>query len=165
MAKCYTLEKSDSTGWWYWACTDNNKEGWEATKSEAKDKAATECGTNCSIVCPAIDASIKHGYLSDFTMVNLEGQPITFSAGEINENLFYWISGIACYESILCTATERVIAILKVWGIYSGGFSEDMVKDNHDLSSDDFDKLAAKEWYGLTITLEDDDTITWDFPA
>ncbi len=51
------------------------------------------------------------------------------------------------------------------WNIYKGGEKEEEIRATHNLSEEDYQKIAEKQWYGLTITFEDDESLSWNFPS
>lgn len=99
-------------------------------------------------------------------MENLFRSRRRFSVLELTENIFYWIVGSDKYCEEVSNDEEKVIAILKIWGIYKGGYAKNTIKETHNLTEQGFDKLKNKEWYGIKITISDEDgSLSWDFPA
>lgn len=163
MAKNYTLDRSQTTGWWHWECKDGSNEGWAPTKSEARNNAKTSCNTSF-ITPPNVNLEANRGYLTKFSCSNLEGVIQTFSVGEINEALFSFFFGLECAKDYNLTAEEKVVTILKIWGIYRGGITKKRIMELHNLEDEQFARLTKKDYWNLRIEIDDDEKIHWYFP-
>jgi hypothetical protein len=164
MAKTYDLERSKTTGGWTWECNDGSGSGTAATKSDARADARAKCGAKVTLTPPDIDAHIVRGHLATFTVSNLDNERVTFSAGEISEQAFFYFCGLECAEPDRLTPAEKAITILKIWGIYRGGLTEERIRKLHFLDQNQFSKLVKKQFAGLKILVNDDGTVKWRFP-
>lgn len=164
MAKDYTLDKSSSTGWWVWECKDGSGGGSAPTKSDARDAARAACSGGIVITPPDVDVIAYRGYLSNFSVENLDGKDITFSAEEISQAEFSFFFGLPCANDERIDDVQKVITVLKIWGIYRGGANAEMIKKLHYLSDVDYRKLAPRQYFGGHIRIEDDGTIRWRLP-
>jgi hypothetical protein len=164
MAKNYTLEKSRLTGGWTWKCKDGSGSGGPSqNKADAKRDAEAKCGTGFALVPPEFDAEFTRGYLTKFTAFNLDGERITFSAGEIAEEAFHFFFGLEGTGPSSLTPAEKAITILKIWGIYRGGATEPQIRKLHHLEKDQFTMLTGRQVEGLSIQIDDNGTIRWKF--
>ena len=164
MAKEYTLDKSQATGWWSWECNDGSGGGSAPSKSEARAAARDACAGGYAVSSPDVDLIAFRGYLSNFTVQNLEGKDVTFSAEEIGQSEFSFFFGLPCAKEEVSSDSQKVITILKIWGIYRGGISPEQIMILHNLSDIDFRKLANRQYFGGKITIEDDGVIVWNLP-
>lgn len=164
MAKTYTVEKSDTTGWWVWQCRDGSALGSATSKSDARSQARAACGNAFALVPPAVDAQVVGGSLTRFTINNLDNVRRTFDVSEISENAVFYFYGLECADPTSLTNAEKAMTILKIWGIYRGGQTEEEISALHFLSRDQFQKLIERKYKGLKIVINDDDTIQWAFP-
>lgn len=165
MAKNYTLDKSASTGWWTWACKDGSAGGSAPSKGQARDLAKNACGDGGGLVTPPdVNAHVLRGYLASFTVADLDGKKITYSTQEISEAQFAFFFGLPCGKDEKIDKVDKVIAVLKIWGIYRGGLNAETIKKLHFLSDDDYGKLAERNYFGGSIIVEDDRTIRWNLP-
>lgn len=165
MAKNYTLEKSQTTGWWMWECADGETGGSAPNKSDARAQARKSCVQAAGIIFPPnVDIIAYRGYLASFSVKNLDGKLVTFSTEEISQAKFSFFFGLPCANDEKIEEVQKVITILKIWGIYRGGLNEESVKKFHFLSTDDYKRLSMRKYYGGKICIEDDDTISWNLP-
>ena len=165
MAKNYTIDQSATTGFWYWQCKDGSSEGYACTKSEAKAAAQSACSAGYVITPPKVDATVISGYLATFSAKDLNNQINTFSVGEISENSFCGFFGLDCFENSQSSDVLKATTILKIWGIYRGGITSTQIKTLHYLNNTEFNKLIARQYFGLEITINDNGTISWSFPS
>lgn len=167
MAKNYDIDRVRTTGWWSWECTnDVDDYGFESSKSAARSAAKDACGgvSDASFGPPEVEASVKRGFLSDFTVRDLDDKEVTFSVAEINEAEFAFFFGMPCSRYEEPSDARKAITILKIWGIYQRGSTVEQIKDAHDLNQEQFDKLIAKDYIGLEINIDDEGNFTWHFP-
>ena len=164
MAKTYDLERSKATGGWSWECNDGSASGLAATKGDARSDARAACGAKVTLTPPDVGAQVVRGHLATFTAINLDNERVTFSVGEISEQAFFYYFGLECAQPQKLTPAEKAITILKIWGIYRGGLTEEKIRKLHFLDQQQFDRLVKKQYKGLSITLNDDNTIRWRFP-
>lgn len=165
MTKNYTLDRSNSTGWWVWECKDGSAGGSAPTKGDARDEAKAACGmANFDIMPPLVNAVVYRGYLSNFTVENLDGKQVTFSVEEISQAEFSFFFGLPCAKEEKIDDTRKAITILKIWGICRGGLNVEKIKKLHYLSDEDFNKLINRKYFGLKITIQNDGRIIWKFP-
>jgi len=163
----YKLTESEATGWWHWECKDSDKGGSAKSKSDAKDDAQDACGEGNGVITsrPRIDTELIDGHVASFKALDLVGYKKSWSVADIPENEFFWLAGVTeFFHPDKSTKLSRVTTILKVWDIYRGGANEESIKEKHNLDNQKFNKLAAKDWYGLKITIDEDGEIHWDFP-
>lgn len=167
MAKNYTLDKSETTGWWVWECKDGSNGGSSPSKSEARKQAKEACTSSGYVINPPnVDAEVKEGHLDAFTIKNLDDVITTFQVpADISENEFYYFYGMECYDSKEITDAEKAITIFKIWGIYNGGTTVPEIKQMYYLNDDDFTRIIKREYLNLHITIQDDGVITWVFPG
>jgi hypothetical protein len=161
VAKKYTLEKSKVTGEWVWACKNGLGGGSSSSKELAKDAAKKACGSGFVLVPPDIDVHIYRGHLATFSVSNLDGDRVTFSAEEISQAAFQAIFGMEIGEREPSKPVDIVVALLKIWGVYRGGVSEEAIRKYHDLTPEIFGRLASKRIEGLTLTIDDDRKLKW----
>lgn len=161
MAKTYSLDKSAVTGWWVWSCNNGLTGGSATNKEDAKKEAEKACGSGFVLTPPPIDMRIYRGHLATFTVANLEGERVTFSAGEISGDLFQYLFGApgATMEGV--QPASAVVALLKMWGIYRGGVGEDAVRKHHALSADMFGRLAKRNFKRIKLTVAEDGQLKW----
>jgi len=159
MAKSYTLEESAVTGWWVWSC--GLKGGSATNKDDAEAAAKKACGDSFVLTPPPVDAQIYRGHLAAFTVQNLERERVTFSAGEVSEDLFQYLFGFANEGAAKLKPVAIVVALLKIWGIYRGGDSEEAVRNQHALSADVFGRLAKRKFGGLKLAVANDGKLKW----
>lgn len=164
MAKPYTLDKSSTTGWWQWACKDGSGGGSAPTKSDARGAAKSACGGEGIITPPNVDLVAHRGYLSHFIVEDLDGRKNTFSAEEIRQAEFSYFFGMPCSNDEKVDDARKLITILKIWGIYRGGFNVEMIMKLHFLTPDDTKKLISRRYFGGTIIVEDNGAIIWKLP-
>jgi|SRR5690606_18174661 len=164
MAKPYTLGRSSSTGWWAWGCKDGDGAGSSPSKSEARAQARAACSGEGIITPPDVDVVAYRGYLSHFTIEDLDGKRNTFSTEEISQAEFSFFFGMPCANDEKVEDSRKLITILKIWGLYRGGYNVETIMKLHYLTPDDVKKLITRRYYGGTIIVEDDGTITWKLP-
>lgn len=164
MTKNYTVSKSSTTGWWTWACNDGSNGGESSTKRGAKAAGAAACGSSYSVKPPSVGAQIDKGQLASMEVKNLDNQKVTFQSSEISEEAFMYFCGLTCFEPVKVSKAEKAITILKIWGLYRGGTDEKSIRKLHFLDEAQFDQLIARQYLGLKIVIEDDNTIQWFFP-
>lgn len=166
MAK-YTVSQSSTTGWWNWSCKDGSGSGSSSTKREAKKAGKAACGlANVDIDPPFFDTEVVQGALSNFTVNDLDGNSVNFPVNDISEEEFNFFFGFVCEEEDNdISEAQKAKTILRIWGIYRGGNTVSEIQMQHDLSPSDFNKLIAKDYINLEITIEDNEEIIWDFPA
>jgi hypothetical protein len=165
MARDYDLNRSDNTGWWVWECKEGNIGGSAPTKSEARAQARTACSGAGGIVSPPdVDVVAFRGYLSNFTVKDLNGNSLTFSAEEIKQSEFSFFYGLPCANDEIIEDTRKVITILKIWGIYRGGLNKEAIQKLHYLSDSDYNILVERKYFGGKIQINDDGEIKWYFP-
>ena len=164
MAKTYNLDQSNTTGWWRWECKDGSAGGAAISKSDARAEARAGCAGDAAIIPPLVEVTAHRGYLASFSVENLDGKLITFSAEEIGQAEFSFFFGLPCAKEEKIDEVQKVITILKIWGIYRGGQNKEVIKKNHFLSEDDYKTLVSRYYFGGQIIIEDDDTIIWKLP-
>lgn len=119
MAKPYTLGRSSSTGWWAWGCKDGDGAGSSPSKSEARAQARAACSGEGIITPPDVDVDVVayRGYLSHFTIEDLDGKRNTFSTEEISQAEFSFFFGMPCANDEKVEDSRKLITILKIWGL------------------------------------------------
>lgn len=137
MARNYTLDKNSATGFWRWGCKDGPKVGMAPSKHEARKQAKAACKGNAVITPPNVDVIGIRGYLSSFTVEALDGTSNEFSAEEINQKAFSFFFGMPCAKEEKIEDAEKLITILKIWGIYRGGLNIKTIMKIHNMSTDD----------------------------
>lgn len=162
MARSYTLDKSSSTGWWQWSCKDGIGGGSASSKSEAKAQGAAACGSIVILTPPLVDLIAYRGQLASFTIANLDGKSVTFSATEIKETEFSFFFGLPFANDEKVEDARKVITILKIWGIYRGGQNAESLKKLHNLSDKDYKKLYRRQYFEGKITIQDNGLNTWE---
>ena len=165
MAKNYTLTKSGTTGWWIWACKDGSNSGSSTSKKEAKEQGKANCTSGIIIIPPKFDATYDNGSLSSFAAANLDEVKTTFSAGEINEDLFDFFFGLNCPTFSDLDETDRCVAVFKIWGVYlKGGVNKPEILLLYNLTEPQFQKIINKDYIDVQITIDDNLNYTWVFP-
>lgn len=160
----YTLNRSRTTGWWHWQCKDGSNEGWSPSKRRARNNAEESCGIAFILTPPIVEAKFLRGFLSEFSVDNLDDKKQTFSVGEINEGLFLFYFGLECVNEYKLTDEEKIVTILKIWGIYRGGLNKERIMKLHNLNKEQFNLLAKKDYWGLKIKIDENGKIHWNFP-
>jgi hypothetical protein len=163
MAKTYDLKKSKTTGHWEWQCKDGSTGGSSTSKEIAKSKAKKACGNDFVISPPVVDLVAHRGYLSHFTVLNLDDKPVTFSTGEITESEFSFYFGLPCAKNDAISDERKAIVILKILGVYTGGQSIAQIKKSHNLTDKNFEKLIRKEFDNGELIIEDNGNLKWKF--
>jgi hypothetical protein len=161
MAKKYDLKRSRTTGSWEWQCKDGSTGGSSTSKEIAKSQATKACGKGFVIAPPLVDIVAYRGYLSHFTVFNLDGNPTIFSTGEISECEFSFYFGFPCSKTEVISDERKAIVILKILGVYRGGQTVLQIKTLHNLTDQNFSKLIKKEFDNGTLTVEDNGTLKW----
>ncbi len=160
---------------------EHNHKGYGDTKSEAKRNAINAVfsilensgigfdrdSVIVDITSPNIDAKVEAGRLVEFTMddpVGNEGDRKTFTTEYIPQNAAFWLFGMeCCFDSTLSEKYELVSTMLKVWGVFRGGDSQDSVMALHNMSFEIFEAIAKREWTEITMTINAEGIITnWE---
>lgn len=167
MARRIKITRSSSTGWWTW--TAGSCSGWANTKREARRQAreAISSGNcDCTIIPPNGGVVVNNSLNGESSVVyfpNVDGTMMEYSFDEINENTAMWLLGSCNYIEEDSTPAERVVALLKVWGIYRGGLEMSDILLNHQLQEENFLILASKEWNYIIINIDNNENISWTF--
>jgi hypothetical protein len=163
MAKTYKLERNRMLGGWSWHCKDASTGGSAQNKSDAKADAEKHCGkSNIVVNPPFVDATVYRGYLASFTAMTLDEVPVTYSSSEISESEFSYYYGLPCANSELLTDTQKIVTILKIWGLYRGGFTIEEIKKTHNIPDPIFKKLIRRKYFSGSITIEEKGEIIWN---
>ena len=164
MIKDYIIQKSSTTGWWDWTCNDGSKTGSAVKKRQAKKDAKAACNEAFTLDPPDFNATFTEGELTDFSVKNLDEILVQYTIADISEDEFDFFFGLICdEENDLTTSAQKAMTILKFWGIYNGGTTEEEIKTNHNMSDTDFQRIIEKDYIDLHIHIEND-IYTWVFP-
>jgi hypothetical protein len=161
MAKKYDLWQSNKTWDWNWRCQDGSHSGNADSKRVAKREAKAACADSFAITPPPIDAQVNQGQLANFSVYNLDGERVSFSSAEISQETFLYVVGMDCANPKELDSAKIAAAILKIWGVYRGGMNADSIRKRHCLSTKQFDRLVQKKFAGMTLTVNDDGSLTW----
>lgn len=168
MVRRIRITRSSSTGWWAW--TAGSCSGWASSKREARQQAREALASencDCEIIPPdggiVINNNSSNVVNSTVFFPDANGEMLEYPLSEINENTAMWLLGSCNYIEEDSTPEERVIALLKVWGIYQGGTVLSDILLNHNLQSNEFYVLASKEWNYIIINIDDNENISWTF--
>lgn len=162
----FTIIKQRALDSWFWECThDPSINGFAQSRREARQRARENCPNGeASIIPPPVDFIVTNGYLIEFTYANLFNVETTFQSSEITQEVFEYVFGYEkCFQDLL--PKEKVVqAILKIWGIFRDGDTEDEIMNSHNLTESQFNMLYEGSWINIVLEISEDETeYLWTF--
>ena len=151
--------------------TGSKKEANAAAKEAGKNldcnpsEGSVDNGTNISIMSPfsddlqgSLNALIVNDMIVYIDVIDIWTNEFRrFTRNDISANALAWLSEICDYNETSLTTVNKVVAQLKVWGVYLGGNSVTEIISLHNLTAERFNAIATKSWDKITIKIEEDE--------
>jgi hypothetical protein len=167
LARPYKITRSKATGWFHWECKDGSAEGWSETRPGARDAASAACGGSSYTITdpdpdglgPVLD---REQYLACRTEA-LDGTVAEHAPDVVDEGSCRHHFGLPLPEGVSLTGAAQVRVALIAWGIYLGGDDEETLRSRHNLTGDEYLRVAERDYEDAVVDIEPDRPYLWSF--